>query len=86
MFKVDWGKTSITYQLPEGMLEKMVRVAYPDTKLISHALIAGGCANLNIKIQLENENHPLILRIYLRHNNAAYREQKLGTLLVLYLV
>lgn len=30
MFKVDWEKTSITYQLPEGMIEKMVSFAYPD--------------------------------------------------------
>lgn len=47
MFKVDWEKTSLTYQLPEGMAEKMVRLAYPDKKLTSTELIAGGCANLN---------------------------------------
>ena len=81
MFKVDWEKTSITYQLPEGMVEKMVRLAYPDKKLISSELIAGGCANLNIKIQLENQNHPLILRVYLRDKDAACREQKLAALI-----
>lgn len=81
MFKVDWEKTSVTYQLPEGMVEKMVRLAYPDEKLISSELIAGGCANLNIKIQLENQNHPLILRIYLRDKDAADREQKLASLI-----
>jgi hypothetical protein len=81
MFKVDWEKTSITYQLPEGMVEAMVRLAYPDKKLTSSELIAGGCANLNFKIQLENEKHPLILRVYLRDKDAAYREQKLATLL-----
>jgi len=81
MFKVDWEKTSVTYQLPEDMVEHMVQLAYPDKKLISHELIAGGCANINIKIQLENENQPLILRIYLRDKDAAYREQKLATLL-----
>ena len=81
MFKADWEKTSVTYQLPEGMVEKMVRLVYPDTKLISHELIAGGCANLNIKILLEDEKHPLILRIYLRDKDAAYREQKLAALL-----
>ena len=81
MFKVDWEKTSVTYQLSEDMLEKMVRLAYPNRKLTSHELIAGGCANLNIKIQLENENQPLILRIYLRDKDAAYREQKLAALI-----
>ena len=81
MFKVDWEKTSVTYQLPEGMVEHMVQFAYPDKKLISHESIAGGCANLNIKILLEDEKHSLILRVYLRDKDAAYREQKLATLL-----
>ncbi|MFO1257677.1 MAG: GNAT family N-acetyltransferase [Gammaproteobacteria bacterium] len=81
MFKVEWEKTSTTYQLPEGMVEKMVRFAYPDEALVSCELIAGGCANLNYKIQLENQNHPLILRIYLRDKDAAYREQKLAALI-----
>jgi GrpB-like predicted nucleotidyltransferase (UPF0157 family)/Ser/Thr protein kinase RdoA (MazF antagonist) len=81
MFKVDWEKTSITYQLPEGMVEKMVSLAYPDKKLTSFELIAGGCANLNYKIQLQNETQPLILRIYLRDKDAAYREQKLAELI-----
>ncbi|MBM4212032.1 MAG: hypothetical protein FJ186_05855, partial [Gammaproteobacteria bacterium] len=81
MFKVNWEKTSVTYQLPESWHEKMVRLAYPDEKLISSELIAGGCANINYKIQLENQNHPLILRIYLRDKDAAYREQKLAALI-----
>lgn len=81
MFKVNWEKTSITYQLPKGMVEKMLSLAYPYKKLTSFELIAGGCANLNYKIQLENENHPLILRIYLRDKDAAYREQKLAELI-----
>ena len=48
MFKVDWEKTSVTYQLQEGMVEKMVRLAYPDKKLISSELIAGGCARCTV--------------------------------------
>ncbi len=81
MFKADCEKTSATYQLPEGMVEKMVQLAYPDKKLISYEMIAGGCANLNIKMLLEDEKHPLILRLYLRDKDAAYREQKLAALL-----
>ena len=81
MFKTDWEKTSVTYQLPEVTIEKMVRLAYPDETLISSEVIAGGCANLNIKIQLEDQNKPLILRVYLRDKDSAYREQKLSALL-----
>ena len=81
MFKAAWEKTSVTYQLPHDIVEQMVRLASPDRKLISYELIAGGCANLNIKILLKDEKHPLILRVYLRDKDAAYREQKLATLL-----
>jgi aminoglycoside phosphotransferase (APT) family kinase protein len=81
MFKSNWEKTSITHPLPPGMVEKMVLLAYPHKKLIFHELIAGGCANLNIKILLENEPSPLLLRIYLRDKTAAYKEQKLSKLL-----
>lgn len=81
MFKVTWENTSVTHQLPEGTIEEMVSLVYPDQKLISRELIAGGCANLNYKIHLENENQPLILRIYLRDKDAAFREQKLAALL-----
>jgi len=81
MFKANWEKASVTYQLPEGMVKKMVRLAYPDKKLTSHELLAGGCTNLNIQILFEHEKNPLLLRIYLRDKNAAYREQKIAALL-----
>lgn len=81
MFKVDWEKTSTIYSLPQGIIEEMVQLAFPNETLISHELIAGGCANLNIKFILKNKETPFILRIYLREKEAAYREQKLAVLL-----
>ncbi len=80
-FKESHEKTSVTHQLRQGMAEKMVQLVCPDKKLTSFDLIAGGCANLNYKILLEDEKYPLILRIYMRDKDAAYREQKLGALL-----
>lgn len=81
MFKSNWEKTSITHKLPEKILTKMLKLAFPDTKNITHGLIAGGCANLNFKIQLEGESHPKLLRVYLRDKKAASREQKIAELL-----
>lgn len=80
-FKKNWEKTDKQHQIPAGMAEKMVNLAYPNKKLSSYQIISGGCANLNIKIQLEGDRDPLILRIYLRDKDAAYREQNLGALL-----
>jgi Phosphotransferase enzyme family len=81
MFKSNWEKTSTTHSLPPGMVDKMLRVVYPEKILISQELMAGGCANLNVKILLEGEDSPKILRIYLRDKDSAYREQKIGVLL-----
>jgi Ser/Thr protein kinase RdoA (MazF antagonist) len=81
MFKSNWEKADTQYQLPEHLIEQMVKLAYPTKKLISRELISGGCANLNIKIQLKDDALPLILRIYLRSPDAAYLEQEIGDLL-----
>ncbi len=81
MFKNSWEKINLSYQLSKDMVEEMVRLVYPHKKVLSHSLIAGGCANLNYKIQLEHKNQPLILRVYLRDKDAAYREQTLTALL-----
>lgn len=36
MFKMTYEKTGIAYQLPEGMVEAMLCLVYPDKKLILH--------------------------------------------------
>lgn len=81
MFKANWEKTSVTHQLPEHLIEQMVKLAYPTQEIISRELISGGCANLNIKIQLKDDAVPMILRIYLRNPDAAHLEQEIGDLL-----
>ncbi len=80
-FKQNWEKTDEQHQLPAGMIENMVSLAYPHKKLISYEIISGGCANLNIKINIAGDKQPLVLRLYLRDKDAAYREQELGVLL-----
>ena len=86
-FKQNWEKAATQHQLPEGAVERMVHLALPNQKLISHAMVTGGCANLNIKIYLEGGDDLdsakfslMILRIYLRDKDAAYREQKIGSI------
>lgn len=80
-FKANWEKTDSEHQLQMDMPEKMLQLAYPNKKLLSQEIIGGGCANLNIKIQLEGVEAPLILRIYLRDKTSAVLEQKIGFLL-----
>lgn len=81
-FKADWEKSNESHSLAAFIIENMVALAYPGKKLIAQQIIAGGCANLNIKIQLEHILKPLILRIYLRDKDAAEREQGLAAILL----
>ncbi len=80
-FKQNWEKADQHYDISSQTIEGMVSLAFPQSKLASHEVISGGCANLNIKIILQDKKQPYILRIYLRDKDAAYREQKLGELL-----
>ncbi|MFN7662871.1 MAG: hypothetical protein ACK5PQ_04030 [Alphaproteobacteria bacterium] len=59
----------------------MASIPYPNQTLILCELISVGCPNLNYKIQLENQNQPLILCIYLPDKDDADREQKFAALI-----
>lgn len=76
-FKQNWEKT--VFQLPAPVIEDMIAQAFPGKKLLSFKAVSDGCANLNIRINLEKEH--FILRVYLRDKDAAYREQKIGKIL-----
>jgi hypothetical protein len=80
MFKANWERASTQHSIPASIIEQMVRLACPNKIMISHHLIADGCANINIKIVFENDK-PIILRVYLRDKGAGFREQKIGRLL-----
>src|SRR5512143_1632752 len=80
-FKNNWEKTDQQFKIPPETIQAMVAIALPQEEVASYAVISGGCANLNIKIQLLHEPQPFILRIYVRDKEAAYREQKLAALL-----
>lgn len=80
-FKQNHEKANTQYHIPSKVINKMVELGCPDLKLSSFDIISGGCANLNIKILLEGEEQPLLLRIYLRDKNSAILEQNLYRLL-----
>lgn len=81
VFKSDWETTSLSVNIPPTLIKEMVRQASAHSKFLSYEVISSGCANLNIKITLENTQEPKILRIYLRDPKSAFREQKLATML-----
>lgn len=81
IFKNDWETVDLSVSISPNLIKAMAEQASPHTKLLSYKVISSGCANLNIKITLENTQEPKILRVYLRDKESACREQKLGSLL-----
>lgn len=79
IFKASWERTPQT--VPEAIIPEIVKKVYPEKTLSGHQFLSGGCANINIKLDLLEEHSPLILRLYLRDPKAALREQNLSKLL-----
>jgi hypothetical protein len=44
-------------------MEQIVQLAYPYKRIISYEWIVGGCANLNIKVLLEDKKQSFIQSI-----------------------
>ena len=61
---------------------KMLKIAYPTREVNHYEIIAGGCANINVRADLAGLDSPILIRVYLRDPTAAYREQKIGQLLL----
>jgi hypothetical protein len=80
-FKQNWEKADSQYQLEDDLVRNMISSSLRE-EVESFSVISGGCANLNVKVQLKNSSIPLLLRVYLRDKDAAYREQKISELLL----
>jgi GrpB-like predicted nucleotidyltransferase (UPF0157 family)/aminoglycoside phosphotransferase (APT) family kinase protein len=81
-FKANWEKTSTRVNLSEDLILKMLGTYYTGANDIkSVSIIPGGCANINVLVQLNVSDIPVILRVYLRDKESVYREQKISSLL-----
>lgn len=80
-FKQNWETSDTQHLPPNDSVKKMLYLAYSNKRLKSSYLISGGCANLNYQICLDDHKQPLLLRIYLRDKNSAYKEQKISEVL-----
>ena len=79
-FKSKWEKTHSYTFVDDAIIKGIVSKELSDKQLERFEIIVGGCANLNIKLFFE-KTEPLILRIYIRDKEAAYREQRIAALI-----
>ena len=81
-FKANWEKTSTRVNLSEDLILKMLGTYYTcNNDIKSVSIVPGGCANINVLVQLNVSDAPVILRVYLRDKESVYREQKISSLL-----
>ena len=53
-FKQNWEKADSQHILPIGVIKNMVQSSMNE-EVESYHIISGGCANLNVRIQLKNQ-------------------------------
>ena len=80
MFKSEWEKTQTRVQIEDRVILQMLKSALLCRSDYGYEQMAGGCANLNYKIYFADDSKPLLLRIYIRDPESAYREQKISEL------
>lgn len=80
-FKENWEKAHARVPLSNELILKILGTYYAEDHIKSASVIEGGCANINVLVHLKSSDIPVILRIYLRDQDSAYREQKISTLL-----
>lgn len=81
IFKANWEKTSTRINLTEDLIIKMLGTYYNGDSIKSVSIVPGGCANINVLVDLNISDTPVILRVYLRDKESVYREQKISSLL-----
>lgn len=81
MFKSEWEKTQTRVQIEDRVIMQMLKSALLCRADYAYEQMSGGCANLNYKIYFADDSKPLLLRIYIRDPESAYREQKIEQLL-----
>jgi aminoglycoside phosphotransferase (APT) family kinase protein len=84
MFKSEWEKTQTRIHVEDHVIKQMLKAALLCRTDYAYEQISGGCVNLNYKISFADDSKPLLLRIYIRDPDSAYREQKIAQLLERY--
>ena len=80
MFKIEWEKTQSRIKIESSVVAQMLQQAFPERSDYAFNQISGGCANLNYKVTFFDHSEPLLLRIYIRDPESAYREQHIAEL------
>jgi len=80
-FKATWEKTHTRVHLSDSKIKQMLATYYSENNIKNFHIIEGGCANINVLVTLRNSDSPIILRVYCREGESAYKEQKISKIL-----
>lgn len=75
----NWSTTP-SVDLSNSQLEGMLRPLFPGARIAGRQLVTGGLSNCMIRIELVNEDKPVLLRVFLRDPAQARKEYALNAL------
>lgn len=69
-----WNRDSAILQFDKPQLNALVAPAFPASTVKAFALTEGGLANTNIRLELDNQAEPILLRLFVRDPKQARKE------------
>ena len=69
-----WERQSATLELTRAEVAALIAPAFPGRALRHHAIISGGLSNTNIRLDIDGQAAPALLRIYVRDPVQAAKE------------
>lgn len=76
-----WNRATAELQLSNDELTQLIKQTFPGRRVIASELAKGGLANTNIKLILDGDQPPLLLRMFLRDPAQALKERRIYQLI-----
>ncbi len=77
----NWNRATEQLEFSPPELERLVKAAFPDKRVLDSAYTQGGLANTNIRVRLSDSEQPVLLRVFVRDPDQARKEYKIHELI-----
>ncbi|MBC8000931.1 MAG: aminoglycoside phosphotransferase family protein [Leptolyngbya sp.] len=75
-----WNRDSAILQFDKPQLNALIAPAFPTSKVKAFVQAEGGLANTNIRLDLDNQAEPILLRLFVRDSKQARKEWQINKL------
>lgn len=75
-----WNRDSAVLQFSKAQLNEFIEPAFPGSSVLECQETTGGLANTNIRLHLNSQTEPILLRIFVRDSKQAGKEWRINSL------